>query len=129
MNISDSLWDEVTVLRKTHKQKIDKVNAQRGGKTESQCKIQGMEAIHKNRKLDETTDAQKHKTISIDISKSIIAARCEKKYTQDKLAQLINEKKKVIVEYETGKAIVNNKILSKIKNVLGMNKPKPKKQK
>jgi ribosome-binding protein aMBF1 (putative translation factor) len=121
-NISNSMWDEFTVLRKTKKDKVDKVNAQRGGKTESQCKTKGMDEIHKNRKLDETTDAQKHNKISLETSKAIIAARCQKKYSQDQLAKLLNIKKQVIVEYETGKAILNKQLLSRIKKVLGINK-------
>jgi ribosome-binding protein aMBF1 (putative translation factor) len=116
------MWDEFTVLRKTKKDKVDKVNAQRGGKTESQCKTKGMDEIHKNRKLDESTDAQKHNKISLETSKAIIAARCKKKYSQDQLAKLLNIKKQVIVEYETGKAILNKQLLSRIKKVLGINK-------
>ena len=120
--ISDSLWEEVTVLRKKKQHKVDKKKAQRDGKTETQCKIKGMDEIHKNRKLDESTDGQKHNKVPFETSKAIIAARCQKKYSQDQLAKLLNIKKQVIVEYETGKAILNKQLLSRIKKVLGMNK-------
>ena len=51
-----------------------------------------------------------------------MAARCNKKLTQDKLAKSLNIKKQIIVEYETGKAILNKQLLSKIKKKLGINK-------
>ena len=120
--ISDSMWDEITILKKKNKHKVDTVKAQRDGKTETQCKIKGMTEIHKNRKLDDSTDAQKHNLVPIETSKAIIAARCHKKLTQEQLAKSLNIKKQVIVEYETGKAILNNQLLSKIKKKLGLTK-------
>jgi ribosome-binding protein aMBF1 (putative translation factor) len=121
-HISESMWDEVTILRKKKQHKVDKIKAQRDGKTETYCKTKGMEEIHKNRKLHESTDAQKHNLVPIETSKAIMTARCQKKLTQDKLAQSLNIKKQVIVEYETGKAILNKQLLSKIKKKLGINK-------
>jgi len=120
--ISESMWDEVTILRKKKKNKVDKVNAQRTGQNETKCKIKGMDEIHKNRKLDGSTDAQKHNLVSIETSKALMAKRCQLKLTQDNLAKSLNIKKQVIVEYETGKAILNKQLLSKIKKKLGMNK-------
>lgn len=121
-SISDSMWDEVTILRKKKQHKENKVNSQREGKTESQCKIKGLDKIHKNRKLDESTDAQKHNLVPIETSKALMAKRCQLKITQDNLAKSLNIKKLVIVEYETGKAILNKQLLSRIKKKLGMNK-------
>ena len=43
----------------------------------------------------------------------------DKKMTQAQLAQQINEKPNVIQEYESGKAIPNPQILSKLSRVLG----------
>ena len=120
--ISDSMWDEVTILRKKKQHKLDNVNAQRGGKTETQCKTKGMDEIHKNRKLDQTSEVQKHNLVPIETSKAIMAKRCQLKITQDKLAKSLNIKKHVIVDYENGKAILNKQLLSKIKKKLGMNK-------
>ena len=124
-NISNSMWDEFTVLRKNKKDKVDKaskVNAQRVGKTESQCKTKGMDEIHKNRKLDESTEGKKHNYVSIEISKTLMTKRCQLKITQDQLAKSLNIKKHVIMEYETGKAILNKQLLSKIKKKLGIDK-------
>ena len=120
--ISDSMWDEVTILRKKKQHKLDIVKAQRGGKTETQCKTKGMDEIHKNRKLDGTSEAQKHNLVPIETSKAIMAKRCQLKITQDKLAKSLNIKKHVIIDYENGKAILNKQLLSKIKKKLGMNK-------
>ena len=120
--ISESMWDEVTILRKKKQHKVDKTKAQRDGKTETQFKTKCMDEIHKNRKLDGTNEAQKHNLVPIETSKTIMAARCNKKLTQDKLAKSLNIKKQIIVEYETGKAILNKQLLSKIKKKLGINK-------
>ena len=49
-----------------------------------------------------------------------MAARMDKKLTQAQLAQQINEKPNVIQEYESGKAIPNPQILSKLSRVLGV---------
>ena len=48
-----------------------------------------------------------------------MAARTAKGFTQAQLAQQINEKPNVIQEYESGKAIPNPQILSKLSRVLG----------
>lgn len=44
----------------------------------------------------------------------------EKKLTQKDLSAKINEKPQVIMDYESGKAIPNNQILSKIERALGI---------
>ena len=120
--ISDSMWDEVTILRKKNQHKVDKIKAHRDGKTETLCKTKGMDEIHKNRKLDETSEAQKHNLVPIETSKVLMAKRCQLKITQDQLAKSLNIKKHVIMEYETGKAILNKQLLSKIKKKLGLTK-------
>ena len=121
-NISDSMWDEITILRKKKQNKVDKIKAHRDGKTETQCKTKGMDEIHKKRKLDQTSEAQKHNLVPIETSKALMAKRCQLKITQDQLAKSLNIKKQVIVEYETGKAILNKQLLSKIKKKLGLDK-------
>lgn len=44
----------------------------------------------------------------------------EKQFTQKDLAQKINEKPSVIQDYESGKAIPNPQILSKMERILGV---------
>lgn len=58
--------------------------------------------------------------VSTQLKTQIIQARTAKKLTQAQLAQLVNEKPQVIQEYETGKAIPNPQVLSKMSRVLGV---------
>jgi ribosome-binding protein aMBF1 (putative translation factor) len=118
---SDPLWDTVTILRKKQNTKEQKDKALRDGKTESAKKICNTEQMDKNKKLDNTTDADKHKKISLEQSKMISKARCDLKLSQADLAKRINLKKEIINEYECGKAIIDNKILSKIERYLKIN--------
>lgn len=64
------------------------------------------------------------------MSQSLIKARADKKMTQKQLATAINEKPQVVAEYESGKAIPNGQIISKLERALGCKLPrgpKPKK--
>lgn len=70
-------------------------------------------------KLDAETDVLSHATVSLSLSMSIQKARIAKKWSQAQLAQAINEKPAVINQYESGKALPNNQIISKIERALG----------
>lgn len=72
------------------------------------------------RKLDEDTENLAHGRVPTELKKAIIQARNDKKLTQSQLAQLINEKPQVIQEYESGKAIPNQQILTKLERALGV---------
>jgi len=72
------------------------------------------------RKLDEETENLSHEKVPTELKKNIMQARMDKKLTQSQLAQLINEKPQVIQEYESGKAIPNQQIVSKLERVLGV---------
>lgn len=78
-------------------------------------------------KLEESDDF-KHDKVDLSLSKSIMQARTAKKMTQKDLATLINEKPQVIAEYESGKAIPNAQIISKIERGLGCKLPRPAKK-
>ncbi|KAG7034903.1 Multiprotein-bridging factor 1b [Cucurbita argyrosperma subsp. argyrosperma] len=71
------------------------------------------------RKLDEETENLTHDRVPTELKKAIMQARMEKKLTQSQLAQLINEKPQVIQEYESGKAIPNQQIITKLERALG----------
>ncbi|KAL6529656.1 Multiprotein-bridging factor 1b [Orobanche gracilis] len=71
------------------------------------------------RKLDEDTENLAHEKVPTELKKAIIQARNDKKLTQSQLAQLINEKPQIIQEYESGKAIPNQQIISKLEKALG----------
>lgn len=76
------------------------------------------------RKLEESEDL-KHAKVDKSLSKAIMQARTAKKMTQKELATAINEKPQVIAEYESGKAIPNSQIISKIERKLGCKLPRP----
>jgi len=71
-------------------------------------------------KLDAETEDFHHDRVSSTLKQQIIKARTDKKMTQAQLAQAINEKPQVIQEYESGKAIPNPQVLSKLSRVLGV---------
>nr|XP_010924579.1 multiprotein-bridging factor 1b [Elaeis guineensis] len=72
------------------------------------------------RKLDEESENLSHERVPMELKKNIMQARMGKKLTQAQLAQLINEKPQVIQEYESGKAIPNQQIITKLERVLGV---------
>ncbi|KAG2717677.1 hypothetical protein I3843_03G186800 [Carya illinoinensis] len=71
------------------------------------------------RKLDDETENLAHDRVPTELKKAIMQARMEKKLTQSQLAQMINEKPQVIQEYESGKAIPNQQIITKLERALG----------
>ncbi|XP_073287247.1 multiprotein-bridging factor 1b-like [Primulina huaijiensis] len=72
------------------------------------------------RKLDDETENLAHDKVPSELKKAIMQARMDKKLTQSQLAQLINEKPQIIQEYESGKAIPNQQIISKLEKSLGV---------
>uniref|UniRef100_A0A5B7C0M7 Putative multiprotein-bridging factor 1a-like n=1 Tax=Davidia involucrata TaxID=16924 RepID=A0A5B7C0M7_DAVIN len=72
------------------------------------------------RKLDEDTENLVHEKVPTELKKSIMQGRMDKKLTQAQLAQMINEKPQVIQEYESGKAIPNQQIITKLERALGV---------
>lgn len=81
-------------------------------------------------KLDRETEELHHEHVSLDVSKLIQQGRQAKGLTQKELATKINEKQQVINDYEAGKAIPNNQIMSKLERALdlrlrGKDKGKP----
>uniref|UniRef100_A0A7S4MPQ6 HTH cro/C1-type domain-containing protein n=1 Tax=Odontella aurita TaxID=265563 RepID=A0A7S4MPQ6_9STRA len=78
-----------------------------------------------NAKKLEESDELKHAKVDKSLSKAIMQARMAKKMTQKELATAINEKPQVIGEYESGKAIPNPQIISKMERKLGCKLPRP----
>eukprot|EP00179_Madagascaria_erythrocladioides_P001429 CAMPEP_0198312254 /NCGR_PEP_ID=MMETSP1450-20131203/3691_1 /TAXON_ID=753684 ORGANISM="Madagascaria erythrocladiodes, Strain CCMP3234" /NCGR_SAMPLE_ID=MMETSP1450 /ASSEMBLY_ACC=CAM_ASM_001115 /LENGTH=134 /DNA_ID=CAMNT_0044015193 /DNA_START=44 /DNA_END=448 /DNA_ORIENTATION=+ len=70
-------------------------------------------------KLDAETEELTHKKVSQNVAKNIQKARMAKGMTQAQLAQAINEKPQIVNQYESGKAIPNNQIITKIERALG----------
>lgn len=71
-------------------------------------------------KLDRETEELHHEHVTLDVSKLIQQGRQAKGLTQKDLAQRINEKQQVINEYESGRAIPNNQVMSKLERAIGM---------
>ncbi|GMF64929.1 unnamed protein product [Phytophthora lilii] len=82
------------------------------------------------RKLEEDTDNFKHDAVDRSLSQALMKARMAKKMNQKQLGTLINEKPQVIADYESGRAIPNGQIISKLNRALGVQLPRgPKKKK
>ena len=128
-NFSEDDWNKFTVLRKTREQQQKDTQLRRQALRDGKFTTQKKQTLGTNkssqskndldtRKLDDSSEAQKLKTIDRELSQQIIQARCAKKLTQDALAKQLNLNVSIIKEYETGKAVVNNQILQKICRVL-----------
>lgn len=74
---------------------------------------------------DEDVNLTQPDHVSHDFRIALQQARNAKELTQEKLAQLINEKKIVITEYENGKAIPSHGVIQKLEQRLGVKLPKP----
>ena len=70
------------------------------------------------RKLDEQTEPAALDRISTEIRFAIQKARLAKKMSQTDLAKAISERPQVVQEYESGKAVPNQIVLSKMERVL-----------
>lgn len=65
-------------------------------------------------------DSFHHEQVSYSLKMKIQRARNENKLTQRQLAEKIGVTSKVINEYESGKAIPNKQILTKMSRILGV---------
>jgi len=70
--------------------------------------------------LKNETEELKHASVSKDLRLAITQARNAKGLTQKQLATQLNMQPQVINEYESGKAIPNQQILSKLERILGV---------
>ena len=70
-------------------------------------------------KLDNETEELSHAKVSTEMKKAIQTARLAKKMSQADLAKAINELPKQVQDYENGKAIPNQQIISKMERALG----------
>lgn len=125
-------WDDVTYLRKkapraTESRSAKAVNsAMRSGGPVETSKKYGGGGNQQHRSQRDTaavcrdTEETKVETVSLDVGKLIMKGRTEKGLTQKDLATRINEKPQVINDYEAGRAIPNNQILSKVERAIGI---------
>lgn len=85
--------------------------------------------IMSTKKLEESTEAGKIAKVDLSLRKAIQQARMAKKMSQKELATAINEKPQVVGDYESGKAVPNPQIISKLERKLGCKLPRPGKSK
>mmetsp|Transcript_3609 Transcript_3609/g.10398 ORF Transcript_3609/g.10398 Transcript_3609/m.10398 type:complete len:140 (+) Transcript_3609:214-633(+) len=130
MSYNGQDWDQVVLRKKApaggSQKSAAAVNAAKraGGQVETVKKFNaggntsaaGLNAA----KLDRETEELSHEKVSSELKKQIQQARLAKKMTQAQLAQQINEKPSVINDYESGKAIPNAQVLSKMSRILGV---------
>ena len=125
-------WDSVTVLRK----KAPKAAAMKTQQAVNLAQRKGIpiETSKKfnaatNRKpgtslntakLDRETEELHHNTVGLDVGRLIQQGRQAKEMTQKDLATKINEKIQIVNEYESGKAIPNQQVLTKLERTLGI---------
>ena len=122
MNHQD--WKDVTLVKNVTKDKQHTSRQLRQGNTVVKKKNSGGEVAAKMNALDNETEAFKLKKIDSKLSKQIQQARCELGLSQKNLANKVNLPVKTIVDYENGKAIVDYKILNKLKRVLKLSSSK-----
>jgi len=127
-------WDHQTVIgKKTRQPKVAKtesdVNAARrvGAVVGTDRKtVGGTNKAHQSTdhqkiaKIDRENEVAPPPKISLTVGKAIQQARMEKGLSQKDCAQKINEKPTVLQDYESGKAIPNTQILSKLERALGV---------
>jgi len=99
---------------------------QRGGAVETVEKNRAMEASQKNRALDNDTETLSHETVTHDFRVALQRARQAKKMSQKELAFALQEKPAVVNDYESGRAIPNNQLISKMERALGAKLPRKK---
>ena len=68
----------------------------------------------------DSTEGERHETISLDVRKQIVSARTAKKMSQSDLAKAMFVQLQVVQQYESGKAIPKGDILAKMSKVLGV---------
>jgi putative transcription factor len=118
-------WDK-RGERSKNESKTDYINnQQRKGNVVSHVKSQSLNQnplgiVTNTRKIAAEEETFKHPTVSLNMSKKIAQARCEKKMTQKELANALSLPFKIIQDYEAGKAIPNAVILNKIEKALGV---------
>ena len=110
-------WE--TVVLKKKKSNIN--NSIGNSNNNSNNKINNQDFI-KMKKIENDSENLKNKKVDKDLCRKIQAARLSKKITQKQLAIAINEKADLINKLESGSAIHDGKLISKVKKYLNIHK-------
>lgn len=109
MSYEHQNWETITFNKKSDN-KIEDKPAQ-----------QNPQIISTQAKIEADIDAGKlPKTYGHEYGKKVQTARCEKKLTQEQLAQQLNVKKDIIQKVENGTGLIDGSICSKLFRVLGV---------
>ena len=120
-------WDApTTVLRKSYKSQPKTVENPLGmkpGKVTTERRDTGNKSHKPNKvaayKLDQANEAERLPVVGLTLARRIQQARSTKAFTQAQLAQQINIKPAIINDYEQGKGVPDNTVISKLERVLG----------
>merc|ERR1711924_167065 len=120
-------WEEVTFSKRPGQGQRQVADKGHRGETDGVAKFD-KGASDKNRKLDESDEAQRIQKVDLNLRQAIQKARTAKGWSQKELATKLNEKPQVINEYESGKAVPNGQLLGKMDRILGVKLPRPPKK-
>ena len=76
---------------------------------------------------DDENDDFSHKKVTLELKLAIQQARNARKITQKQLATQMNLPVSIIINYENGKAIPNNRFIANLEKILGTKLPRIKK--
>eukprot|EP01056_Protomagalhaensia_sp_Gyna25_P005449 Protomagalhaensia_sp_Gyna_25__5448@NODE_713_length_2790_cov_347_884406_g555_i0_p3_GENE_NODE_713_length_2790_cov_347_884406_g555_i0NODE_713_length_2790_cov_347_884406_g555_i0_p3_ORF_typecomplete_len143_score23_84HTH_3/PF01381_22/1_6e11MBF1/PF08523_10/1_7e08HTH_31/PF13560_6/4_2e03HTH_31/PF13560_6/6_2e08HTH_19/PF12844_7/6_6e07HTH_37/PF13744_6/2e05MqsA_antitoxin/PF15731_5/6_3e05HTH_26/PF13443_6/0_0031Phage_CI_repr/PF07022_13/0_0094HTH_25/PF13413_6/3_1e03HTH_25/PF13413_6/0_17TMEM247/PF15444_6/0_22_NO len=100
----------------------------KGMAVETHRKVQGgrntAHAGPSNAAKIEAAETTKLPRVAPSFAQELQKARMAKKWTQAEFAKAINEKQSVVNEYESGRAIPNGQIITKMQRALGCQLPK-----
>ena len=68
----------------------------------------------------DSTDGERHESVSLDVRKQIMSARTAKKMSQADLAKAMCVQLQVVQQYENGKAIPKGDMLAKMSKALAV---------
>ncbi|KAF5324476.1 hypothetical protein D9611_004522 [Ephemerocybe angulata] len=127
--MADQDWDSKTVIGfKRQTAKVTKKDSDLNGSVVATDKkiASGSNKAHvgtdhqRIAKLDRENEVAPPPKIAPSVGRAIQNGRQDKQLSQKDLAQRINEKPSVLQDYESGKAIPNPQILSKLERALGV---------
>ena len=75
---------------------------------------------HRNRKLEQEDENFKHEKIDLSVRQAIMKGRNAKNMKQKDLANLLSVRADIVINYENGKAIPNQRMLQKMERILGI---------
>jgi len=128
-------WNTVVAHKPKHLQADNKKNQnqqkqQQEQQKQQQQKNQPPPEVKRAKKVEDESEDFRHASIGRNFTVALQQARVKKGWKQEQLAQALNINKNIINQYESGKAIPDPSLISKMNRILGVTLPpvnKPKK--